>query len=146
MSSLEILERSFRRFSISDLRITVTNEFLVGIYMLTVSDKVVYVGSSRNIVNRLRSHRTGKRDRHFNGTGPKRFNRAIWYPLPVAVHPFYEGAFIRFLDPSLNYGKPPAGGEYDDEIISGFGLDPSLRPNPDDLVWRKYARELGERS
>lgn len=133
-SALTILEQSFRRIRVP-VRTPRAEPIFAGVYMLTALSEIIYVGSSTDVMCRIWHHRVERQ---------KTFNKVIWYPLPLAVHPFYEGAFIRFLVPRHNRIAPSACVDYDDEIIEGFGLDPAQRAPSDRLAFRQrfHARSV----
>lgn len=91
---------------------------LSGVYLLVDNGTIVYVGSSTQVEYRLWAHR---RPSDSGLIYSKVFDGAFWYALPLAVHPHYEGAFIRALRPAYNRSAPPHVG-YDNEILDGFGL------------------------
>ena len=91
-----------------------------GIYLLVAGCEVVYVGSSAHVEHRLYTHSLKQPDQ-------KRFDRAMWLPLPLAVHPHYEGAFIRALRPRHN-GTAPRHRGHDLEILEGFGIAQLVEP------------------
>jgi len=115
MTTLEILERSFR--SIEPPTSSPRCLARADIYLLIDSDEVVYVGSSHDVDRRLYAHVVTQRSR----ADAKRFDRALWLALPVAVHPHYEGAFVRALCPIGNRTCPAHQG-HDSEILDGFGI------------------------
>lgn len=112
MTPLEALGRSCREHPLAPRR---RNS---GVYFLVDGAEIIYVGSSTDLESRLQTHISG--DRH---GGPKTFDRVLWIPLPLAVHPDYEGAFIRALAPRGNQTAPASRGN-DAEILDGFGLPP----------------------
>jgi DNA-binding transcriptional regulator YiaG len=115
VTPLEILSRTFRELPLP-VRQPQTcdhcNPPRSGVYLLADSGMIVYVGSSTDIVGRIRWHRS---------SSDKRFNLAMWMALPARVLEHYEGALIRALSPVHNRKAPRHVG-YDNEILSGLGL------------------------
>lgn len=107
MTPLEILRRQLREL---EFRADRSGQVGPGIYFLVEGDEIVYVGRSTEVMQRVCQHAA---------VWP--FDRAFWYPLPVKVLSYYEGAFIRALVPRDNHSAP-LGDEYDDEILLGFGI------------------------
>lgn len=127
-SALEILERTLRPIEIPPTVPRFAGQS--GVYLLVDLDEISYVGSSTNAEHRLYSHAITQRT-----TGLLTFDRALFVALPVKVHPFYEGAFIRALQPKHNYTVPKDRG-YDSEILDGFGIG-HLTPARDEDIRRK---------
>lgn len=116
MTSLEILSHTFRPINVPTSKLARLPP-LVGIYLLVDFDAITYVGSSADVVERLYQHAKEMR----TAASGKQFDRALWTPLPLAVHPHYEGAFIRALCPRDNWSCPKHLG-HDAEILDGFGI------------------------
>lgn len=112
--------------------------FFSGLYALVDDSEVVYVGISRNIPTRIYSHVGGRRSALVGRRRPngepigKIFDSALWRALPWSVVKHYEGALIRHLRPKYNTWIP-SGGEYDAEILFGFGLRDHL--DESDVAW-----------
>jgi hypothetical protein len=129
-SPLAILSRTFRPIDLPT-RVPKTcatcGTAVVGLYLLVSSDEIVYVGSSIDVATRLYVHVTERtRMERDNWQWGKRFDRALYLPLPGAVLPHYEGALIRALAPPAN-GRPPRDRGHDAEILHGLGLRDELR-------------------
>ena len=80
--------------NLSDLTINNLQQFNKNapcVYFLVKNDKVVYVGQSINLGNRLGSH------------GNKDFDETFWISVAESDQNAIEGAFIRLLRPRLNY-------------------------------------------
>jgi DNA-binding XRE family transcriptional regulator len=150
VTPLEILSGQFRELDLPHERPR-DAPLLCGVYLLAAADEIVYIGSSTDIIVRAWNHQRSKS-----------FDRLLWVWLPSAVHPYYEGAFIRAIRPPLNRSAP-VDARYDAEILDGFGLEPCLEwrsptaPAPVELPdiasrlarWRRSRRitqaELGSR-
>lgn len=130
-SALIILERSFRPIDVPRT-LPRSQPQIAGIYMLVDGDEIVYVGSSRDIINRLYTH-TVERSEPLT----KRFDRAIFYALPPKVHSFYEGAFIRKLCPRFCRSAPKHRG-CDNEILEGFGLPRHRNEHENAEAWQMF--------
>lgn len=117
-SPLTIIERSFRGIRPPALRDR-TLPFKSGVYLLVDAADIVYVGSSTDLDSRLYDHTLDRRTSKPHDA--KRWDRALWLPLPVRVHGYYEGALIRGLRPRYNRGAPRHVG-WDNEILDGLGL------------------------
>lgn len=127
-SALAILERSFQPIAVQR-RSPINGEVRIcGVYALIWKDVITYIGASSNIRYRIWQHWTERRNFGRRKTLTKTFNRAIWHPLPCESHPAYEGALIRFLNPSHNIQIPSSDRKQDNEIIREFGLCPEIRP------------------
>lgn len=126
MSALAILERSFRPLAMP-VMIDDNPHHLCGVYLLAYIDSVVFIGASEEIAIRVHSHARGE----------MRFDRALWMPVPRAVHALYRDALIRALLPKYN-GELLAGARsYDTEILYGLGLRETL--TADDIDWLEVA-------
>lgn len=136
-SPLTVLERSFRPIELPR-SLPRSQPLLSGIYMLVDSDEIVYVGSSKDIISRLYAHTT-----EHNDPLTKVFDRAIHYLLPPKVHPFYEGAFIRKLCPRYSRSAPKYRG-CDNEILTGFGLDPHRNERKNAEAWQTFRSDLAK--
>lgn len=116
MTPLEILRRSFRPLDIpTEHPRWPDSPMLCGIYLLVDDQEIVYIGSSTDVLNRVWTHKRNKS-----------FGELLWLRLPSAVHPHYEGAFIRSVRPRFNRSAP-IDARYDAEILDGFGLEPCLK-------------------
>lgn len=101
----------------------------MGVYMLLLCDRVVYVGRTANVDQRIASHRSRmERGAQRRFQRPFLFNDVRWLCLPERLLSNYEGALIRALNPRYN---STAGGdpELDREILFSLGIkpDPSRR-------------------
>jgi hypothetical protein len=85
-----------------------------GVYFLIREDRVVYVGQSVNVTSRVGSHVS---------EGQKRFERAIYLPVPLSDLDGVERAFIRALRPeyngTANNGDPDL---IDEEWLAKYGF------------------------
>lgn len=90
-----------------------------GVYVLFDGAEVVYVGASKDVRLRLATHR--QRPQTASHLPKKKFDRALWMPLPEVVLPDYEGALIRAFLPKYNSRAPLDRGN-DAEIMGGLGI------------------------
>ena len=121
-SPLNILARTFRPVDLPrrvQAGCSRCGSALVGVYLLIAREEVTYVGTSTDIIHRLYGQLLDRRRRR------KRFDRALWLPLPASVLSHYRGALIRALRPKHN-GKAPRSHGYDAEILWGLGLKDEL--------------------
>lgn len=99
-SALSILERSFRPYVLPSRggECVGTN-----IYLLVRDRRIVYVGATGNLQYRISNHTTEMRrlDRGAIEVG-KRFDRALFMPLPGRDKRLFEVALIRELRPEYN--------------------------------------------
>lgn len=104
------------------------SQFRSGVYMLVRDNRVVYVGSSIEVINRVGSHRIGY--------ARKQFDRAFFLPCQANERLEIEGALIRFFLPEYNsVPHAPPYTDQDDQIRRWLRL-PNLHPE-----MRKLYRE-----
>lgn len=86
-----------------------------GVYFLCRERKVVYVGQSQNVYDRIKSHEGNKK---------KDFDRAYALPVPNRYLRLIEGAFIRLLQPLYNDKNTPAPDPSfpDEKILQSYGI------------------------
>jgi DNA-binding XRE family transcriptional regulator len=123
VTPLEILSRQFRELDLPRERPR-DAAILCGVYLLIEGEDVVYIGSSSDILVRAWNHHRSKS-----------FDRLLWVRMPSAVHPYYEGAFIRAIRPPLNRSAP-GDARYDAEILEGFGLEQNHQWSPPPIAGR----------
>jgi hypothetical protein len=92
-----------------ELRMT---EAVVGVYFLCLEDRVVYVGQSIDVYQRIRQHKD------------KKFDRILFLPIPERELDHFERAFILILKPEHN-GHP---GQCEDQDIFQMCLN-SIQKN-----------------
>lgn len=114
MTVLEILSLTLRPFTIPMSRPSDTGS--PGVYLLVDELEIVYVGASARVAERIYQHAVDRKQ-----PNEKLFSRVLWVALPVSVLRHYEGALIRALKTRHNRNAP-RGGEYDSEILDGFGI------------------------
>lgn len=84
---------------------------ICGVYLLILRGEVIYVGSSINVSTRVLGHRCAKS-----------FDRAVWIPVDKDDLTSYEGALIRALRPSLNWGANVSYLGNDNDVLTALGL------------------------
>lgn len=99
-----------------------------GVYVLVEKSRVVYIGSSVNIDQRVEGHRRFT-EKHLPR---KNFDSVYWLAVPETLAIHYEGALIRHFNPPLN-GQNPRNKGHDAEILFGLGLTDSL--DEDGVRW-----------
>lgn len=85
----------------------------VGVYLLICGQRVVYVGQSIDVEERIYTHKHNRNS--------VRFGRALWFPVRVEDLDAYEGALIRALLPHGNSTAPRHRGR-DNEVLRALGL------------------------
>jgi hypothetical protein len=99
---------------------------LCGVYVLVSRRRVIYVGSSIDIANRISGHRSAKRH-----------ERVFWFPIPADRLLAYEGALIRALWPRLNWGACVTYRGGDNEILAELGLPQHEDEEAAATAWRE---------
>ena len=143
MTDLEILRRSFRPIDATDptpLGCRCSSPTRApGVYLLIEDNRIVYVGFSRDVWQRLRHHIV-KRDslvlpEEYRRPDAFAFDCSAWMPVPLRVVREYEAALICYLRPIHNKSIPR--GQHDAEILFGLGLRDSI--GEDDIEWEDVA-------
>lgn len=103
-----------------------------GVYLLILRNRVVYIGSSINVHQRIALH-----------GGSKEFDRAVCVPVVAKDLRNYEGALIRFFCPRYNEAAASPHSDVDDNIIlARLGLPPHA---DDAAVQRAYRARFSRR-
>lgn len=75
------------------------HEFPPCVYFLIASDRIMYIGKSRQLSKRILSHRLGNRK---HNTPPRMFDRVLYIPLPLETIAGVEIDFIHKFHPPWN--------------------------------------------
>lgn len=89
------------------------------VYVLISNGRVVYVGSTCNLAQRIGSHVAGVR-----GCAPKTFDRVLALDVSKDDAAAMEGALVRYFVPPL-CKRTPNDETRDAEMLARFGLEPS---------------------
>lgn len=107
---------------------------VAGVYLLLAESAIVYIGQSQNIRQRLRDHRR---------EGKKRFDHAVWYPIPDKMSRLLtEGILILAELPMYNrqVALGLSGGKAWELPLHGLSWGKGRRPSyiPTSLVPPEY--------